>query len=109
MHCAFALATPKPRMQMGGGEGNRLQDRWEEATINYQQAVQLQPGYGKALSNLAESLRHLKRLPEAIACGERAVQAAPQNALAWCNLGNSLWDSRKVDQGGGGLSIRRAA
>ena len=94
MHCAFALATPKPGCNLGNSL--QLQDRWEEATINYQQAVQLQPGYGKALSNLAESLRHLKRLPEAIACGERAVQAAPQNALAWCNLGNSLWDSGRL-------------
>ncbi len=52
--------------------------------------MQLKPDYAAAVITSTNLLLKQKRVDESISMGRRAVQLAPESAIAWLNLGNAL-------------------
>ena len=72
--------------------------RLEEAAGYFRRAVQLDPGFAGAYSNLGNVLNDQDRFDEAIECFERAIQIQPDFADAYNNLGNTLHNKGLVDE-----------
>jgi len=58
-------------------------------------AIEVNPNFAPAHSNLGASLKALQRLDEAVASYERAIALAPATAEAHSNLGNALRELRR--------------
>jgi tetratricopeptide (TPR) repeat protein len=72
--------------------------RATEAIAQYEQALQLQPGYSKAHYNLGITLMQVGRVPEAIAQYEQALRIWPDYADAHNNLGIALAQVGRVPE-----------
>ncbi len=59
------------------------------------EAIQVNPDFAPAHSNLGAALKALQRLDEAVASYERAIALAPDTAEAHSNLGNALREMRR--------------
>jgi len=70
----------------------------DEAISQFQQAVQIDPDYANAHSNLGYALNKMGKVDEAIAQYQQAVQIDPDSAVAQFNLGNHLLRQGKVDE-----------
>ncbi len=64
--------------------------RFDEAEIQFRKALEIAPGYAKALVNLAALLRLQGKLDESEACCRRALEAEPLYLNAHIALGNAL-------------------
>lgn len=62
----------------------------DEAIACYRRALEIQPGYAEALSNLGAALSGKGEHAAAVPWIERALQLGPAKADAWFNLGNAL-------------------
>ena len=80
--------------------GNALWDqgKLDEAVACYRRALELNPGYAEAHSNLGNALKDQGKLDEAIACWQRALELKPDYAEAHYNLGIALKDQGKPDE-----------
>ena len=71
-----------------GAEAPKVDERLlRAAVVEYESALTLDPGYGRALTNLGAALSDLHDRTRARAVLERAVKAAPGSKEAWNNLG----------------------
>jgi tetratricopeptide (TPR) repeat protein len=68
----------------------------EGAIAYHRKAIDLDPKYALAHSNLAAALREKDDVEGAIACCRRAIALDPKLALAHYNLGNALRDKDPV-------------
>ncbi|HAH05897.1 MAG TPA: hypothetical protein DCM05_05095 [Elusimicrobia bacterium] len=64
--------------------------RFQEAVLEFQQAIRIDPSVAEAHCNLGVALAKLERNDEAIAELESAVRLDPQHAASWYNLGMRL-------------------
>ena len=55
----------------------RVLGRYDEALVSLDRALLLRPDYVKALNNRGAVLEGINRLPEALACYDRALALAP--------------------------------
>jgi protein O-mannosyl-transferase len=62
----------------------------QEAMVNYQKALEINPAYEDALNNFGYSLAGLKRFAEAIPLYEAALRIRPKHVEVHNNLGNAL-------------------
>ena len=76
----------------------RDQGKLDEAVACYRRALELQPDYAEAHSNLGNVLRDQGKLDEAIACCRRALELKPDFAEAHYNLGVAFKDQGKLDE-----------
>jgi tetratricopeptide (TPR) repeat protein len=74
------------------------QERFEEATAAFRQAVRLRPDSPDFLNNLGNTLLRQQKSEEAVSCFLQAVQARPEYPLAHCNLGSALLEQGKVEE-----------
>ena len=65
---------------------------FEAAAPAYQRAIEIEPRPA-TYSNLGLMYYYLGRFPEAIDAHQRAVALAPNDHLAWSNLGDAFWVS----------------
>jgi tetratricopeptide (TPR) repeat protein len=72
--------------------------RVDEAIIQYQSALQIEPDYSFACYNLGNALFKKGRVDEAIAQYQTALQINPGYAEAHDNLGNVLLQKGRVDE-----------
>lgn len=72
--------------------------RLEEAAVEFDHALGLDPGLAAAHLNLCEVLVRLGRPADAIRHGEAAVRLEPQSAAAHINLGKALARARRTDE-----------
>ncbi|MEH2390101.1 MAG: tetratricopeptide repeat protein, partial [Nostoc sp.] len=79
------------------GNALREQKKLDAAVAAYEKAIQLNPNYATAYSNLGIALREQKKLDAAVAAYEKAIQLNPNYATAYNNLGNALSDQKKLD------------
>ena len=70
----------------------------DEAIAQFQQALQLKPGYADAHINLGNALLKKGRVDEAIAQFQQAVQLKPGYAQAHNNLGDALLKAGRLDE-----------
>jgi tetratricopeptide (TPR) repeat protein len=70
----------------------------DDASIHFQEALQIKPDYAEANYNLGIVLRQKGNVDDAIAHYQRALQIKPDYADAHVNLGNILFQKGKVDE-----------
>jgi hypothetical protein len=69
----------------------------DEALLDFQQAVLLNPNYAEAFFNLGNLYSELNNPEQAIATYERAIQVNPLYEDAFLNLGKTFEDTQKYD------------
>ena len=62
------------------------QDQLDEAVAAYLRALQDDPNYADALHALAMTYAHQEKIDQAIEVGERLIEAAPDDELAYTSL-----------------------
>lgn len=95
--CETAVAeTPDdPEAWTGLGVALRAAGRPQAALGCHRRALELDPGHVGATGNLANALKDLQRLPEAIELHRRVVARAPTSG-AWNNLGVALHEGGRL-------------
>jgi tetratricopeptide (TPR) repeat protein len=80
------------------GLGNALFEKGkvDEAVVQYQKALEINPDYAEACNNLGNALLQKGKVDEAIAQLQRAQQLKPDYAEACNNLGNALLQKGNV-------------
>jgi tetratricopeptide (TPR) repeat protein len=73
-------------------EGDKLfnAQKYEEAIVCYDKAIELDPQNDRAWSHKGKTLRYFGRSEEAIACYDKAIELNPQNDWAWSLKGDVL-------------------
>ena len=93
------IATPKSNIPTNNlsadfwfKKGNALydQDKYEEAIICYDKAIEIEPEHYKAWHNKGLSLHNQDKYEEAIICYDKVLQIKPEYFKAWFNGGLSL-------------------
>jgi Flp pilus assembly protein TadD len=74
------------------------ENKYEEAILHYQEAIQLQPNFGEAYNNLGVALLNLKRYDEALGYFKEAVRLQPGLYKTYNNIGNILVYQGKYDE-----------
>lgn len=62
-------------------------DRFEEARMSYQRSLEIQPNHPTCYNSLGFLLQDMGLMPEALAAFEKAIEQAPDMAMARLNLG----------------------
>jgi superkiller protein 3 len=70
----------------------------DEAIAAYRKAIELDPRFALAHSNLGNALLDQKKPDEAIAAYRKAIELDPNLTLAHNNLGNALRDQKKLPE-----------
>jgi tetratricopeptide (TPR) repeat protein len=84
---ATALNAPEPAKKAYGKGVNAMTDeKWAAAQKNFEKAVEIDPDYAQAWSDLGEVLAKLSKLTEARAAWEKAVQADPKYIKPYIEL-----------------------
>jgi tetratricopeptide (TPR) repeat protein len=74
------------------------QQRYEDALVAYQKAIEIQPAFPIALNNLGNTLRLMRRLEDAVVAFDRALALKPDYLVAYKNKATSLcWEGRVAD------------
>ena len=63
-----------------------VQDQLDEAVAAYRRALEDDPNYADALHALAMTYAHQEKIDQAIEIGERLIEAAPDDELAYTSL-----------------------
>lgn len=75
-----------------------MQAKTDEAVIQFQKAIQLNPNDVRAYSLLAPTLQRQGKLDEAIAIYHKAIQLDPNNSEVYAALGTTLQEQGKLDE-----------
>jgi tetratricopeptide (TPR) repeat protein len=73
-------------------------NRYEEALVDYQEAVRIAPDYVDALNNLGSVFGKLGRVQEAVDAYSRAINLKPDYGLAHNNLGAAYYDLGRYEE-----------
>ena len=80
------------------GHALASEKRYEEAVMQYRQAIKINPFYSKAHNNLGHALSELKRYDEAIERYRQAISIEANYAEAYNNLANALGKEGKLKE-----------
>src|SRR5580698_3987972 len=84
---ATALNAPEPaRKAYGKGANAMTEEKWPAAQKNFEKAVEIDPDYAQAWSDLGEVLLKQSKPTEARAAWEKAVQADPKYIKPYIQL-----------------------
>jgi tetratricopeptide (TPR) repeat protein len=84
---ATALNAPAPARKAYGKGVNAMNDeKWADAQKNFEKAVEIDPDYAQAWSDLGEVLQKQSKPTEARAAWEKAVQADPKYIKPYIQL-----------------------
>ncbi len=72
------------------GNENMMKGNTKDAIINYDKAIQLNPGHISAWNNKGIAMYRLKRFEEAINCYDKAIEINQNHANAWYNKAKAL-------------------
>jgi len=72
--------------------------RYEEALVSFDHAIELDPNYASAWRNRGYALDKLGKYEEAIACFDKAIEINPDDYTAWNNRGNVLYKLGKYEE-----------
>ena len=80
------------------GHALASEKRYEEAVMQYRQAIKINPHYSKAHNNLGHALSELKKYDEAIEHYQKAISIEANYAEAYNNLANALGKKGKIKE-----------
>ena len=84
---ATALNAPEPaRKAYGKGANAMTEEKWAAAQKNFEKAVEIDPDYAQAWSDLGEVLQRQAKSTEARAAWEKAVQSDPKYIKPYIQL-----------------------
>ena len=84
---ATSLKAPEPAKKAYGKGVNAMTDeKWASAQKNFEKAVEIDPDYAQAWSDLGEVLKKQSKATEARAAMEKAVQADPKYIKPYIQL-----------------------
>jgi tetratricopeptide (TPR) repeat protein len=69
------------------GESALRRQNWENAAVDLQRCLELNPNFDNAMTGLARALAKLNRADEAKTWLEKAIKSNPQNYQAWYQIG----------------------
>ena len=94
------LAAVERYTKAGNDRGIALErtGRLQEAVAQYEQVLQIRPGYPEAHNNLGLALERAGRIPEAIAHYEQALRLKPYYPDPYYNLGIALERSGRLQE-----------
>jgi choline-sulfatase len=84
------VAEKDPQMYLVSfmlGEAAAREQKWEQASAQFQRCLQLNPNFDQAMTGLARALIYLGKTGEARQWLQRALEFNPQNYRAWYQLG----------------------
>ncbi|WP_242040542.1 tetratricopeptide repeat-containing serine protease family protein [Coleofasciculus sp. FACHB-1120] len=87
---AEAAATTKAEELLNSGNDLLVSERYKEAVIDYDKAIEIKPDYHEAWNNRGYGLRKLEQYQEAIASYDKAIQIKPDKHEAWAGRGYTL-------------------
>ena len=90
-------------------EGKNLQEKWryKEASKKYKRAVEIDPTYAEAYSNLGYTYRKQEKFDKAVRTYKKAIQLDPKLAAAHEYLGEAYAEMGKFDLAEKELQILR--
>lgn len=95
---ATALRAPEPAKKAYGKGVNAMTDeKWESAQKNFEKAVEIDPDYAAAWSDLGEVLRRQAKPDEARAAWQKAVAADPKYIKPYIQLTMLDLSEKKVE------------
>jgi predicted O-linked N-acetylglucosamine transferase (SPINDLY family) len=80
------------------GTACQVQGKLEDATANYERALQFRPDYPEVHNNLGVAHATQGRWADAISCYMKARSCQPNHADAYTNLGVALTEVRRLDE-----------
>ncbi len=95
---ALACTTDNYVAHYSFGSALRQKGRLDEAILQYQEALRINPGYANALNNLGTALRQKGRVDEAITQFQLALKVMPDNEAIHFNLAKALFQKGRVDE-----------
>ncbi|HXX06311.1 MAG TPA: tetratricopeptide repeat protein [Candidatus Bathyarchaeia archaeon] len=74
------------------GNDNMVKENYEDAILNYDKAIEINPSFVSAWNNKGIALSRLKRYEDAINCYDKAIAIEPRHANAWYNKAKAYRD-----------------
>ncbi|MEP0874722.1 tetratricopeptide repeat-containing serine protease family protein [Funiculus sociatus GB2-M2] len=95
---AEAAATTNAEELLNSGNDLLVSERYKEAVIDYDKAIQIKPDFHEAWYNRGIALGKLKQYQEAIASYDKAIQFKPDLYQAWNNRALALSDLQQYEK-----------
>jgi tetratricopeptide (TPR) repeat protein len=95
---ALACTTDNDVAHFNLGNAYQQKGETDQAMAQYQNALQINPGYAEAQYNIGDLLLRKGRLDEAMVHFQKAVQIEPDYAQAHYTLGIALWQTGRTDE-----------
>jgi tetratricopeptide (TPR) repeat protein len=74
------------------GNDNMIKENYEDAIVNYDKAIEINPSHVSAWNNKGIALSRLKRYENAINCYDKAIEINPNHANACYNKAKAFRD-----------------
>jgi len=96
---ATALNAPEPaRKAYGKGVAAMTEEKWAAAQKNFEKAVEIDPDYAAAWSDLGEVLKEQSKATEARVAFEKAVQADPKYIKPYIQLAQLDLQEKRTEE-----------
>lgn len=93
-----AVNAPEPaKKAYGKGVVAMTDEKWAAAQKNFEKAVEIDPNYAAAWSNLGQCLQEQSRPTEARAAWEHAVQSEPKYIKPYVQLAKQALDEKRME------------
>jgi tetratricopeptide (TPR) repeat protein len=80
----------KPEVWAKAGDNLANAERWDEAIVHYQRAIEIEPTYHQSYQNLGMAFAKVGKIEDAITSYRRAVELSPESGHDYYLLGLSL-------------------
>jgi len=74
------------------GNDDMVKENYDDAIVNYDKAIELNPSFTSAWNNKGIALSRLKRYEDAIKCYDKVIEIDPNHANAWYNKAKAFRD-----------------
>jgi len=74
------------------GNDDMMKENYEDAIVQYDKAIELNPSFTSAWNNKGIALSRLKRYENAINCYDKAIEIDQNHANAWYNKAKAFRD-----------------
>ena len=91
----LAVTPPNLRIEHNLGMALGVSDRYDEAAVHFEKALQIDPNFYDGLVVMGVTRAHQGRLPEAIEYFQAAIRSQPDVPKARVQLAHALWHEKR--------------